>query len=123
MVRAGVQEVAELASNLGALDFTTAGPPAADWDVYATVSKDSFEPGSVIVNPPAIFGSLVLGLVALDSSLRSMSAPSLSGALDKKLKEQRQKRRLEELEAANAATRAALELQRQEDRADDNTPV
>jgi len=54
----------------------------------------SFEPGSVIVNPPAIFGSLVLGLVALDSSLRSMSAPSLSGALDKKLKEQRQKRRL-----------------------------
>jgi len=40
VVRAGVQEVAELASNLGALDFTTAGPPAADWDVYATVSKD-----------------------------------------------------------------------------------
>jgi len=29
----------------------------------------------------------------------------------------------EELEAANAATRAALELQRQEDRADNNTPV
>lgn len=37
---AGVQELAHVASNLGALDFTTAGPPPADWDVYATVSKD-----------------------------------------------------------------------------------
>lgn len=106
----GAHELMELASNLGALDFTTGGPPAADWDINATVGRDGFQPG-ITVNPSAIIGSLVLGLVALDASLRSMSAPSLSAAVDKYLKKRRQNRletNLEELEAANALTRATL---------------
>ena len=36
----GAHELMELASNLGALDFTTGGPPAADWDINATVGRD-----------------------------------------------------------------------------------